>query len=409
MSIEYIDVEKTKELLGFDPSVKAVSKDYVFVNCDGCGESRKMAFWRAKTSTTCKSCQLKRTYQKKLDESDINYDLHPCFKFVEVDETITSFGYDPRKLPSSSSKKVIHRCSVCSEKLFSPLTNIKRTNFPRCKNCSQAAKHCPEEISELNPDIEKVYSYISLEKTKDKYDIDVRCLSTQSSRLVFASCPKCLTEREVEFRNAVKFTLCQSCAKKNFYESGGEHPMQGKPRSLETRIKIGKASKGRIPTEETREKMSKVLKGRKHSQETKDKISFRLKGKYTGVLGSRYGKVPPKFGKYGSWYKKYTGEEVWMRSGWEIKYADYLTSKGIEWEYEAKTFPVSFASIVQEGETLNGTYTPDFYVNGEWYEVKGYWRDDAKAKFEAFKEQYPDEKITLLMKDDLKALGIDIK
>jgi len=37
-----------------------------------------------------------------------------------------------------------------------------------------------------------------------------------------------------------------------------------------------------------------------------------------------------------------------------------------------------------------GTYTPNFYlINGNKYiEIKGWWRDDAKIKYESFIKQY---------------------
>jgi len=103
------------------------------------------------------------------------------------------------------------------------------------------------------------------------------------------------------------------------------------------------------------------------------------------------GKLSYLFGKIthgrGSYYKN-----VWMRSGYEIKYAKYLDKKGIKWLYESKTFDL--------GDT---TYTPDFYLpkTKEYIEIKGWWRDDAKKKFELFKKMYPNIKITILDKLEL--------
>jgi hypothetical protein len=47
----------------------------------------------------------------------------------------------------------------------------------------------------------------------------------------------------------------------------------GKTQSIETRVKISIASKGRVKSEETRKKLSEGRKGKKHSPETKAKIS----------------------------------------------------------------------------------------------------------------------------------------
>jgi len=88
---------------------------------------------------------------------------------------------------------------------------------------------------------------------------------------------------------------------------------------------------------------------------------------------------------------KYKG--IWMRSSWEIKYAKYLDKNNIKWLYESKTFDLG-----------NTTYTPDFYLPefNLYIEVKGWWRDDAKKKFEEFKQRYCGERIKVLDKQELK-------
>lgn len=160
---------------------------------------------------------------------------------------------------------------------------------------------------------------------------------------------------------------------------------------------LSEKAKGRKVSNETREKQSKIHKGKKFSIETRKKISQAIK---------TIAKTRKTIHGYGCWYLKTDGSKVWMRSTWEVKYAQYLDSLNVSWEIESKPFLVTYE---YKGEIKEGNYWPDFLVNGEWFEVKGYWRDDAKAKFEAFKAQYPDEKITLLMKPELLALGIDVK
>ena len=100
-------------------------------------------------------------------------------------------------------------------------------------------------------------------------------------------------------------------------------------------------------------------------------------------------KVPHGNGEY---YKN-----NWMRSSWEIVFAKFLDLSGYKWLYEPKAFDL--------GET---TYTPDFYIP-EWdlyIEIKGWWRDDAKIKFNAFKKKYPNKNIKVLRKKDLQELGV---
>lgn len=117
------------------------------------------------------------------------------------------------------------------------------------------------------------------------------------------------------------------------------------------------------------------------------------------------GKNNPRFGKSpnhgkGSYYKN-----NYMRSTWEIAYAKYLDNNNIKWQYEPKPFKITYN---YKGIEKEGTYTPDFYLPGtnEYIEIKGWWRDDAQTKFNAFKSQYPTTKLILLMEKELKLLKV---
>lgn len=114
-----------------------------------------------------------------------------------------------------------------------------------------------------------------------------------------------------------------------------------------------------------------------------------------GVLNNRYGKLPAHGKKY--WYK-----DICFRSSWEGKYAEYLDLNNITWLYEKIIFKI----IMNSG--IDGTYTPDFYLpdTDEYIEIKGYWRGNTKEKFDCFKKQYNDKKITLLQKEELKNLQL---
>lgn len=110
----------------------------------------------------------------------------------------------------------------------------------------------------------------------------------------------------------------------------------------------------------------------------------------------RSGKNSVLFGKIshgkGSYYKS-----IWMRSSYEVAYAKWLDRQGIKWLYEPKTFDLG-----------NTTYTPDFYLPefDLYIEIKGWWRDDAKKKFEEFKKRYNEIKIKILEKRELKIEGV---
>lgn len=128
-----------------------------------------------------------------------------------------------------------------------------------------------------------------------------------------------------------------------------------------------------------------------HTKITKDKISKTKlkKGDSIGKKNPMYGKIT--HGK-GAYYK-----QSWMRSSWEVAYARYCIINHIKYRYEPKAFPITYR---YKGKKKEGTYRPDFYLPEQdlWIEIKGYWRDDAKAKFNAFKRQYKDIDIKIVNK-----------
>lgn len=104
---------------------------------------------------------------------------------------------------------------------------------------------------------------------------------------------------------------------------------------------------------------------------------------------AKRGKDSCRFGKISHSKKiKYKGR--WFHSTWESKFAQWLDNKNIAWEYESYTFDL--------GDT---TYTPDFYLPefGILIEIKGFWRNDAKDKFNRFKSKYNNSIIVLYQKD----------
>ena len=61
-----------------------------------------------------------------------------------------------------------------------------------------------------------------------------------------------------------------------------------------------------------------------------------------------------------------------------------------------------------KGKMKEGTYIPDFFVGDEIWEVKGYWRKDAKPKFSEFKRKYKTLKVKVLEKKELINMGIKL-
>lgn len=129
-----------------------------------------------------------------------------------------------------------------------------------------------------------------------------------------------------------------------------------------------------------------TFKGKSHSRETKEKISSKMKGnRNANHRGDRQ-----------TFYK-----DIRMDSKWEAGVAKYLDDNNIEWVYSEKGFELS-----------NGKYYyPDFFIyeNGIFshlIEVKGYFREANKQKFDMFLLEYPDIKVQLWQQDTLKRLDI---
>ena len=167
-------------------------------------------------------------------------------------------------------------------------------------------------------------------------------------------------------------------------------------------------------TKEIKRKQSSKMIGHPTSEYQKEVQRIRMSGienpmnnpesiaKISGENCHLFGKppIPGRFYKYNSPLQG----QIKLNHGWELAYAQYLDFYGDPWYHECETFKFEF----NEKQT---SYTPDFYLPLEkkYVEIKGRWIRDAKEKFEKFKETYPEIKIELLMKKDLKKLGIRIK
>ena len=129
--------------------------------------------------------------------------------------------------------------------------------------------------------------------------------------------------------------------------------------------------------------------GKRHTEAVKKKMGINhssLKGKNNGMFGRIA--IHAK----GNYYKN-----IYMRSSWEVLFAQFLDLSGIKWQYEPKTFDLG-----------NSTYTPDFYIqawNG-YIEIKGFWRGNAKEKFNKFKRLHPEINIILFNKLPLEEIGV---
>lgn len=87
--------------------------------------------------------------------------------------------------------------------------------------------------------------------------------------------------------------------------------------------------------------------------------------------------------------------EVTMRSGWEVKVGDYLTSRNINWYYEYEWLPVEHGV----------NYLPDFYLSdlGIYIEVKG-----RKKEADMIKYYKAEKKYKILLWDGIALLKLGI-
>ena len=91
-----------------------------------------------------------------------------------------------------------------------------------------------------------------------------------------------------------------------------------------------------------------------------------------------------------------TKEKIICVASYEVKVVQWLNKNKIEYLWQPKMF-----------EMPNGKrYLPDVYIIGNdlWIEIKGYFRKDAKEKWEWFHNEYPNSE--LWNEDKLKEMEI---
>ncbi len=216
-------------------------------------------------------------------------------------------------------------------------------------------------------------SYYTIRAKLIKYNIKIRNVS-EARKLPNASCHNL----ERDKTHYCKISNCINSICYEIWKNG-------------SRMCGSCAKKGNIPWNKNKKGLQKSgFKGKKHSIKTRKILSIKAKERFKNPRNH------PRFGKtsHGKW-GKYKG--IYMRSSYETKFAQFLDLSGYKWEYESTTFDLG-----------NSTYTPDFYIS-EWdlyIEIKGWWRDDAKEKYSRFKKLYPKQTIKLLMKEELKEIGV---
>lgn len=124
-----------------------------------------------------------------------------------------------------------------------------------------------------------------------------------------------------------------------------------------------------------------------HDEETKSRISNSMKGnRNANHRGDRQ--------------SYYNG--IRMDSSWEVKVAKYLDDNNYNWKYDSEKF------LLSDGRYIH----PDFFIYDDndnlikIIEVKGYFRDANKLKFQMFLNEYSNLNIELWDKTVLKNKNI---
>lgn len=152
-------------------------------------------------------------------------------------------------------------------------------------------------------------------------------------------------------------------------------------------------------------KLGLTYSRRKHTIQQRDKETLHMLSKIKiGILPRSYENITK------DWFYCANGNKYFLKSGWEIRYAEYLEmllkKKAIlEWEYEPDIF---WFEKIRRGVR---SYTPDFKITFkdgsiEYHEIKGWLDSKSKTKIKRMKIYHPKIKLVVIMKQDLKTMGL---
>lgn len=118
--------------------------------------------------------------------------------------------------------------------------------------------------------------------------------------------------------------------------------------------------------------------GKKHTDKTKDKIVF-------GMTHFRVNKNLKGFKK--GWYKGY-----WCDSSWQLAFIMYNIDHNIKFERNKNGFNYQYNNKIKK-------FYPDFIIDNQYIEIKGYYNNVVAAKIKYFPKQL---KLKILYKKDIE-------
>ena len=308
--------------------------------------------------------------------------------FILIRETIDKFGYDPNNFKGLEdyTKLIVRTCFNCyniyEQQIINAIGAFKKNK--KCKYCAN------KERAQANAENQSKWIKEHLASGEFKPPM-LGKKHTQESKDKLSKFHKGLSlEDKVGKKRANKL---KQEASERF--SGEGNPFFNKQHTQKT---IDLILKNRVLTDDGRKKNQEAKKNKSWVEQYGEEKANKLKSEQSIRV---MGKNNPAFGKiYNSkkGFKKFTYKEYHFRSSWELKVAEYLDEQNIEWTFESIIFDLK-----------NGTtYRPDFYLikENKWIEVKGYWYEDAKLKFEIFKQLYPEVVIEIWDKEKMKKLNL---
>lgn len=274
-------------------------------------------------------------------------------------------------------------CKHCKQ-LFD--SSIERQRSQKYKNT------CRSCIESIKANLRHQFDFLTLTIDYDNcsvYDSHGRKLGTKRKFTTY--CINCKEQyaAAICYEKVKKHKWhCKSCSiskewnENSEYRKVHEEQLKIALSSQEQKDKISELSKRNWKDPEIRAKMLDESK--------RDRKKSIAKGIQTRIANLISGKTKLKV----SHGKRCLYKSKYMRSTFEKRFAEYLDSQNFKWEYEPKSFVVC----------TEKTYTPDFFVHSLGYvEIKGWWRDDAKEKYDWFVSNY-DERIVLIMNRELQQL-----
>jgi hypothetical protein len=218
---------------------------------------------------------------------------------------------------------------------------------------------------------------------------------------------------EVNCKQCNKIILNPGCKKFcNRSCSASYNSSRRDPRTDESKKKTSDSLFEFLKTEEG--KKVKVARGLKNKKDEKDKVKYfciecnkQIRNNKTKLCKVCYlesdlakenqAQYSIKY-KKGYVYNKWFDKQVYLMSGLEYSYFEYLEKYNIRWNTAEK--------IKYSKDGKDHTYTPDFYLPDEnkFIEIKGYMWEDAKIKMNLVFEQHPELNLVILNKKDVKRL-----